>query len=376
MSDDRLAVFLPSLTGGGAERAGINLVRGIRDLGRQVDLILATSAGEYGGELTRCGIDPVDLATPRTLAAVTGLARYLARRRPACVFSFLDYGNVVALLAQKLAGSMTPIVPGIRNTLSRELELDPSLKSRAIIGLARRLYPRAAAIVANSDGVAKDAEALLGLAAGGVTVIANPALTPDLKARMAEPLDHPWFAAEAPPVVLACGRLTAQKDFATLIEAFVWVRRQADARLVILGDGEERAALQEQVDSLGLVDDVDLPRFDPNPFRYMARARVFALSSLFEGSPNVVIQALACGCAVVATDSCSGTAELLTDVPGSRLVPVGDAQSMAEALLSILRTERPRIDPGRLARFDYRASAGNYLALADRLTAFGRAVAP
>ncbi len=189
--------------------------------------------------------------------------------------------------------------------------------------LARRFYPWADTVIAVSEGVADDLVSCLGLSRAQITVIPNPVVSDDIEALANEPLEHPWFAPGAPPVLLAAGRLTTQKAFPTLLQAFARLVPERDLRLMILGEGPDRGALQAEIDALGLGARVALPGFDPNPFRYLARARLFVLSSAWEGLPGVLIQAMACGTPVVSTDCPSGPREVLENGRLGPLVPVG-----------------------------------------------------
>jgi glycosyltransferase involved in cell wall biosynthesis len=212
----------------------------------------------------------------------------------------------------------------------------------------RRAYDQADAVVAVSDGVADDLAAWSGLARGRITTIYNPVATPDLAALQRAPVDHPWFQPGAPPVVMSAGRLSRAKDFPTLIRAFARVRRALPARLVIFGQGKSEwkttksiAALRQLAAGLGIAADVALPGFVANPFAYMARAATFALSSINEGLPGVLIQAMACGCPVVSTDCPSGPAEILAAGRYGRLVPPGDDRALAEAIIATLEAPPP-----------------------------------
>jgi len=138
------------------------------------------------------------------------------------------------------------------------------------------------------------------------------------------------------------GRLTEQKDFSTLLQAFAQVRAQRQARLLLLGEGEMRDELTALGLALGIAKDLSLHGFTNNPFAYMARAAVFVLSSAYEGLPGVLIQALACGCPVVSTDCPSGPSEILENGQYGRLVPVGDPAAMAQAILSTLEAPPDR----------------------------------
>jgi glycosyltransferase involved in cell wall biosynthesis len=359
-----VGIFVPSLAGGGAERAMLNLARGMHELGHRVDLVVGTAKGRYRDEIIG-GIDLIDLGVHRVLWALPGLIRYLRERRPAYLYAAMDHANVVALAARRLANVPTRIIVSIRCMLSQPAGGNSSLSSRVVLKLARAYYPSAHGIVAVSAGVADDATAILGLDRRRITVLDNPVLTPELHEQAMMPLDHPWFQpGSSTPVLLACGRLVPVKGFTSLIEAFADLRSRREARLVILGDGPDRSALLARAEALGVAQSLWLPGFDVNPFRYMARARLFVLSSVCEGSPNVLVQALACGCAVVSTDCPGGVREILDGVPGTALVPVGDTAALARAMEALLAENAGRLSPRLLSRFDYRTAAAGYLAVA------------
>jgi glycosyltransferase involved in cell wall biosynthesis len=202
--------------------------------------------------------------------------------------------------------------------------------------MMRRLYPKADRIVAVSQGVADDLISLLNLPHEKVTVIYNPIFTPELFEQAKQPANHPWFEQNRLPVILAVGRLTRQKDYPILFRAFSLVRQVRPAKLLILGEGEERANLERLAIELGIQNDVSMPGFVDNPFAFMAKASVFVLSSAWEGFGNVLVEALACGCPVVATDCRSGPREILDNGRYGRLVPVGDHEALAKAILETL----------------------------------------
>jgi glycosyltransferase involved in cell wall biosynthesis len=151
-----------------------------------------------------------------------------------------------------------------------------------------------------------------------------------------QPVSHPWFEQNRLPVILAVGRLTKAKDYPTLFRAFSLVRQVRPAKLLILGEGEERSNLERLAIELGIQNDVSMPGFVDNPFAFMAKASVFVLSSAWEGFGNVLVEALACGCPVVATDCRSGPREILDNGRYGRLVPVGDHEALAKAILETL----------------------------------------
>jgi glycosyltransferase involved in cell wall biosynthesis len=224
-----------------------------------------------------------------------------------------------------------------QNTLSMESGHSAQLRQRLVPALVRRSYPRADGIAAVSGGVADDLAAVVGLPRQRVRVINNPVIVPELASMSAQPCDHPWLTGDHPPVLLAVGRLAPQKDFTCLLRAFAQVRASTTARLLILGEGPERARLEALARDLGVADDVMLPGWVGNPYPYMARADLFVLSSRWEGLPTVLIEALYCGLRIVATDCPSGPREILDEGRFGALVPVGDPDALAAEILATLR---------------------------------------
>lgn len=327
---ERLAVFLPSMREGGAERSTARLTRGMAQQGHAVDLVLAQAEGPHLAEVD-AAVRVVDLGAPRMALALPALVRYLRRERPRALLAIMNYASITALWARALARVPTRVVVSERNTLSNAASAARSLRDRAMPWLIRRFYPWADVVLGNSRGVAEDL-VLHGLAREKVGYIYNPIVTPELASRADAPVEHPWLAPGLPPVVLGVGRLRPQKDFATLIRALALVRRKRPARLLILGEGDERGALEALARELGVAEDVSLPGFLPNPHAFMRRVAVFVLSSAWEGLPNVLIEAMACGARVVSTDCPSGPREILAGGRHGALVPVGDAEAMAAAI--------------------------------------------
>lgn len=331
-----IAIYLPSLGEGGIERVYLNLARELARRKFSVDLLVAQPRGARSSEVP-AGIRVVDLAAPsrRALALAPGLVRYLRGTHPRVILACSGL-NLPAIWMKLLTRSTLRVVVSVHNTLSVQFA-HLSYRHRAILPpLLATFFPRADAIVAVSNGVATDLCGFLGLAGEQIKVLYNPVLSDDLFVRMDEPLQHRWFCEAGAPVILAVGSLIARKDYATLLHAFARVQQQRPARLIILGEGEARAELEQLIERLGLVAAVDLPGFVSNPYPYFRRAKLFVLSSRWEGLPTNVIEALACGCPVVATDCPSGAREILGDGRFGRLVPVGDPEAMAQAMLATL----------------------------------------
>ena len=367
-SSERLALFLPTLDDGGAERVMLQLAASFSARGRAVDLVVAVPGGPLDGQVPD-GPRVVKLDASRTILALPALIRYLRRERPSALLSTLEHANVLAVGAGAFAQAGVPIVLREANVLLPRAEL--GRQARLLRGLMRRAYRAADRIVAVSRSVATSLTEELGLEAGRIRTISNPIVTAALYEKATAPLDDPWFASGAPPVVLGVGRLAPQKDFPTLIRAFAQVRAGREARLVILGEGPERRALEELTRQLGVAADVKLPGYDHNPFRYMSRASVFALSSIYEGLPGALIQAMACGCRVISTDGPGGAREVLENGEIGPLVPPGDPEALARgisALLDDARAGLPRV-PHPVDRFSERAAVDAYLDLLGSLRA-------
>ncbi len=331
----KIALFLPSLRGGGAERMMVHLARGFVERGLNVDIVLAKAEGPYLSQVPP-EVRIIDLEASRVLLAFPGLVRYLRKERPVVLLSTLDHANIVALLAKLLSKVSTRVVIILAGTISTRLRNSFSIKKILSFYLMKYCNSWFDGIIAGSNGVANDYAEATGIVRERIKVIYNPVVTPELFLQSGEPVKHPWFTDDSPPVILGVGRLTALKDFPTLIKAFSIVRKHRLTRLVILGEGEQRSKLEALVQELGLNDDVSMPGFVDNPFAYMSKASVFVLSSLSEGFGNVLVEAMACGCPVVSTDCPGGPAEILENGKYGSLVPVGDVELLAKEIINII----------------------------------------
>jgi glycosyltransferase involved in cell wall biosynthesis len=337
----KIAIFTANMDGGGAERAMAKLAGGIAERGYDVDLVLSRAVGHYLEEVPAT-VRIVDLGASRVLASLPRFVAYLRRERPPGVITSMNYVNIVGVWARRLSGIKTVLVANEQNTLSFETRNSPRRRHRAVESLAGRFYPWADAVAAVSQGVADDLVREIHVPADVVHVAFNPIITPALRTMAAEPLDHPWFKDDEPPVVVAVGRLAQQKDFGNLIRAFATVRASRNARLMIIGDGPERGALEATVTEAGVGRDVSLPGWISNPYPYMVRAGAYVLSSRWEGLPSVLVEALYCGPPTIATDCPSGPMEILAGGKHGALVPVGDTPALAEAIDRALAGDVPR----------------------------------
>lgn len=361
-----LVFYTRSLHNGGVDRVVFNLAEEFRDRGMRVS-ILVDLDNIYSPfrPLLPEGVryDVLDAKGP--IARLVRLRQFLRRERPRSVMcTSFGFPNIYAVIARSIAGFPFRLMLTEHCFPSVDVaEPGPTSARYWFFKVARLFYARADVIVAVSQGTADDLAQVIGIDPGRVKCIYNPIINDTLRLQSQEPVDHPWFTQSSIPVILAVGRLEPQKDFTLLIRAFAKAREKTPCRLMILGDGSEREMLTGLVHEAGLQDDVELPGFAPNPHAYMARAALLVLSSRFESLANVVIEAMAIGTPVIATDCPSGPAEALDGGRYGTLVPVGDIDRLAAAMLDILRERPPVVPAAWLEQFSTRSSADRYLEL-------------
>lgn len=345
MTESRVALLFATSGHSGVDRIVAHLVQEFSGSGHRFDLLTIRNHGPWLQELPD-NFRHLPLRAAHRNTVLPALSAYLLRERPSVLLTASHRLNRAALLARTLTRVSTRVV--IRMGMSpsgRMREMRPRA-ARRLQHSMHYWYPRADAVIAPSAGVGADLRRLAGVSERRLHVIPNPVVTDDLAERIAEVPDDPWFAPDETPVILGAGALHPRKDFATLIRAFGTLREQGrDLRLVILGEGRERAALEELAESLGIGQHVRFPGHVSNPWSYMARARLFSLSSRREGSGAVLVEAMACGTPAVATDCPSGPAEILQHGKVGALAPVGDSAALAEAMA---RTLDAPPDPERL----------------------------
>jgi len=316
---------------GGMGKMRIQLMNAIARAGYRVDLVLGKRQGEHALAL-HDSIRVFDLGTTHALFGVAPLAQYLRRHRPRILLTQRIRVTVLAHRARSLARVRTRIFATANTQESIAVREYPVREQRKRLRRIRHYFSRNDGMIANSYGVASDHAGLMGWPIEAIDVVPNPVVTPDVPARAAEPVNHPWLQPGQPPVVLGMGRLEEQKDFHSLLVAFARIRQRHDARLVIVGEGPLREELESTARALGIADSFDLPGFVDNPYAWLARSRMFVLSSRWEGLPNALIEAMAVGTPVVATDCPSGPAEILEHGRLGPLVPCQDPDALAAAM--------------------------------------------
>ncbi len=346
-----IALLLGALPLGSRERMIVSVAQALLDQGHRVDFIVPGKSAAWreavpaGARLLELGSRWLDNSfvrinnKRRLLLVVPLLAAYLRRQCPDVLFTMSIPPNLTGLAAARLAGSDVPVIVRQSNVVSMPDQADyQQVRTRWRDRLIPRLYPRAAAVIAVSHGVADNVAKLMPIPKQRIHVVYNQIVTPDMAERATQPVPCAWLNLREKPVILAVGRLVPKKDYPTLLRAFARLRKHLDARLVILGEGPRRGEIEQLVSELELTRVVALPGRVDNPFAYMARASLLVLSSISEGMPSVLIEALACGCPVVSTDCPAGPAEILEQGRYGALVPVGDIQALASEMQATLES--------------------------------------
>ena len=360
-----IAMFIPSMTGGGAERIVAHLLNYLNKDHYNLTLIVLKKDLSYDIPLN-VNIKVLEAKSLKTV--LPELIKYFRQTNIDLLISHMSLTNIVALIARRLSKKSFPIIAVEHNTPSIKYKNEGMLR-QLIPFLMKKTYHLADAIVCVSEGVRKDlVTLLLSKEHRNILTIYNPVVSKMLEEKKKEKINHEWFK-QGKKVIIGIGRLEPVKNFSLLIEAFYDVYKQDnETRLIILGEGSERSRLQQKIDSLGLSHVVDMPGFVQNPFGYLSRSSLFVLSSNFEGLPTVVIEALACGTPVVATDCPSGPREILVNGEYGEIVPVGDREGIAKAIMKQLKREHDHSKLERRASdFNVDKSIAQYEALIESL---------
>ncbi|WP_170116482.1 glycosyltransferase [Devosia submarina] len=363
----RIAMFFWSLELGGVEHMMVELSRELATRGHDVTLVLARlpQPHEYSPDPR---VHTIRLGATNIVSTISLLARHLRAAQYDILYTAMPTSNVAAVAALKLSGANTRLVISERSNPKLEAQHSQSWRYRAAFTLQPFAYPQADAIVAVSNDLADDLARFARLQRHTLRVIYNPAFSGETAPVTAS--THPWLDDKAGPVIIGAGRFLPQKDWPTLLRAFAKLRERRHAKLIILGEGPLRHQLIQLGADLGISDHLTLPGFDPKISPYLEKADVFALSSLWEGFGNVLVQALGAGCSIVATDCPNGPGEILDRGQFGHLVATGDHHAFAEALdRAIQHPFDPARQRARATLFSTEKSADAYEALFGELIA-------
>lgn len=340
----KIAIYIDSLQGYGADKTLLKIAEGLAAIGLEVDLVTAKKTDKVDSQINPA-VNLIDLKSSRfnVIKNVVGLTTYLIKHQPTILFSSIHFNNITSVFAltlARLAGVKSKLVVRQANSLEYQLKGYPFPIGILMYPLLRLAYEKADLIISPSKGLISDLTEFMKAEESKIELIYNPTVTSDIYEKAQQEINHPWFQQESFPVILGAGRLKPQKDFITLIKAFARVKQDVqDAKLVILGEGGQRQELESLVTQLGLEGDVDLIGFQKNPYAFMAKADVFVLSSIYEGLPNILIEALALKKKIVATNCPSGPAEILKFGKFGSLLPISSPFLLESAISKALKEQ-------------------------------------
>ena len=326
-----VAFFMHDFSGGGVEAMRMNLAAALVALGYEVSIIVVNSSGPVKTRVPT-SVKVIDLQSTSFLQTVVRLRRYVLNHHPDILISSLDHNNIAALCTRIQARPKTQIVICQHNALSEEVSLGWRYRLVPLCYWALQSY--ASAVVAVSDGVANDLIETAHLRRDRIRVIFNPVIDGRFLAQVAAPPPHPWLSQTDVPVFVFVGRLTLQKDPVALVLAFSQYLKTKPAKLILIGEGELREDINRLIQNEGLAAHVFLAGYVEEPACWISRATALVLTSRYEGFGNVLVEALACGTPVIATDCRHGPREILADGKYGTLVKVGDTCGLAQAMLS------------------------------------------
>jgi glycosyltransferase involved in cell wall biosynthesis len=335
---EKLLIITPSLAGGGAERLTVLLLQHLnRDLFTP-ELVMFHDVNEYSPDVLK------DITVHRLnkrsrfdfIFLVFELHKIIKKENYHIVFSSMTYANYINVLARYWLRSGYLYYLSEQNNVSFSLNQERLRKLKKL--MIKYLYPKSHKVVCVSHGVKSDLVNNFGISPNKCKVIYNSVDIHQVRKLVSEEIEHPWFSQDV-PVFVACGRLTYQKNYPLLFRAVAIASSQTKIRLMLLGKGEEERLLKDYAISLGIAEQVAFLGFQQNPFKYMARATGFVLSSLFEGLPMVIIEAMACETPVISTRCPFGPEEIISDEVNGLLVPVEDAEKLAETMIRLINDE-------------------------------------
>ena len=347
----KICFVLPSLNGGGAERAAVQILNGLEADRWDRSMFLFAREGPYLSE-----VDPsiriMSADTPTRWGRWNALRGFIAHERPEIVMAFLSFFSVLSAARAAMTGAK--VVFNLQTPMSAFLtDADYQWRDRrhkaAFSAVTRVAYAAADLIVATSEGVARDLTAAFGIDPGRIRVLANPVDLDRVRAAATESIDESVLPSGTAPLIVAAGRLAEAKNYPLMIDAFAAIRQLMPARLCILGQGELEGSLRQLIAARGLRDAVSLAGFQGNPWKFIARGDVFLLTSHYEGFGNVLIEAMACGVPVVATAS-AGTRDIVSHQVDGMLVEAHAPAAVAESVIAVLESPVRRKEMARAAR--------------------------
>lgn len=344
----KVLCYGPHLRAGGSERVMVNLVNSLDPDSFRPYLALVRGDGMLEKDIVP-QVDLINLERSRSLLAAKPLSGVINEISPDILFFMKGYLIPSVAMAQRLSKVDTVTVYREVVHLSSDLEQRGVLGGRVKQLFLSFMYKAVDKIVAPSGGIKEDLNERFGLDKNKISVINNPFDIDFIRKQAQGSVEHSWVDSQT-PLIIAVGRLVRQKGYEFLLRSVEKVLTEIDVNLLILGEGERRGSLIDLSKRLSIHDNVDFVGEKKNPFKYIASSDLFVLSSRFEGFPNTLVEAMACGAAVISTDCPTGPSEIITDGKDGYLVPFGDEKTLSDKILEVLNSEDIRIKLSKNAR--------------------------
>lgn len=367
MKTSKIAIYAPNLARGGIELICFNLVN---EMSKQVAVdVIGHNSRIFDGVANKDNLNFVTLKRRRKRSPLINsvqlaweLRGYLQTARPTKLLTFKS--PLSAVLARALSNHKPMLFIRESNSPAALRGAPPTRFLKRLI--KRVVYSKADWIIALCQDMATALTAQMGASPHKIKVIYNPTVSDGLKELAREQVKEPFFNEPQAPVIVSVGRFDEQKDFKTLIDAFAAALKRRPCRLALIGDGRLANQIKALIESHGIQKHVFLPGFASNPYKYIAKSAMFALSSRYEGLANALIEAQACGAPTIATDCPTSPREILLDGRAGLLVEPGDSAALADAIVlyltdAELRAERAKTATANLSRFDAAQNAQKYL---------------
>ncbi|MGP5157714.1 glycosyltransferase [Pseudoalteromonas prydzensis] len=341
--NNKIALYLPTLNGGGAEHFMVRLANGLASKGYNIDLILASAVGP-NLERVSAQVNIIDLRAGRVLLSLPKLATYIRKTKPLAIISTQNHASIVAILAGLVSKSNCKIF--IRQATILNVTDKKTMRSRFLKWLFLFLAKKADLVITTSEKMKNEFLEESNINNKKVIVIPNPVSINQISELSKKEVAHPWFLSKDLPIIIAVGRLEKVKGFDNLISAFASLRENysANVRLVILGEGKLRQNLEILAKELNVDAHIWMPGFVGNIYPYLARADVLALTSHHEGFPNVILEAMACGTNITAFNCPGGVSEILEEGKWGALIEPGNINKLSETIYSVINsTDKPNV---------------------------------
>ena len=350
----RLMVVIHGLGGGGSERVLLNILKGLDKKEFFITLVMYERAFVFDAP-QHVEIEILDIQSSKNLFKFTAnfflkvirLANLMKKKKPSIIFSFLSSTNVTVILSKILSRIKCRLM--VSEHIPPSIALTQGLYNYVVKCLMRYLYPCSNRIIAVSEGIKRDLVENFGADEKNVCVIYNPFDLDEIE-RLSREEEIPPFFQDNKPAVVAVGRLSPEKNHTLLLRSFCEVRKSNDLKLMFIGEGEEKERLIELSKKLKIDKEVFFIGFQKNPYKYMSKATMLVLPSLYEGFGNVIVEAMALGLPVIATDCPYGPSEIIEDGKDGFLVPSDDPVALAIKIKEILQDHELRANISKAAK--------------------------